>query len=86
MKFRPQRELLEDSMKEVREFDTVTEFERYIHHEYLPPYYRSRGTQISVTPYPSAEWNFDPRIGWHTYIVELKGWGVVGFTDGPLPS
>lgn len=31
------------------------------------------------------EWYcYDPRIGWETYIVTLEGYGVFGFTDGPL--
>ena len=27
---------------------------------------------------------YDERIGWDTYIVTIKGHGVIGFTDGPL--
>jgi hypothetical protein len=26
---------------------------------------------------------FDRRTGWHTYLVYLDGYGVLGFTDGP---
>lgn len=28
---------------------------------------------------------YDERIGWHTYIVSLEDYGVLGFTDGPIP-
>ena len=24
------------------------------------------------------------RIGWNTHIVTIDGWGVYGFTDGPV--
>jgi hypothetical protein len=38
--------------------------------------------KVKVSPYfPSP----DQRIGWDvTYIVEIEGYGVWGFTDGPL--
>ena len=44
--------------------------------------------QIHVDPYtfdayPSSQ---DPRNGWNTHIVTIEGWGVYGFTDGPLTS
>jgi hypothetical protein len=29
-------------------------------------------------------YGYDDRIGWDTYIVILEGYGVVGFTDGPV--
>lgn len=37
--------------------------------------------EVSVEPYA-----WDGRIGWDTHIVALKrpGWGVIGFTDGPV--
>ena len=31
---------------------------------------------VAIKPY-----GFDERIGWHSHIVYLKGWGVLGFTD-----
>ena len=38
--------------------------------------------QMHVEPYSNRP---DERIGWNaTYIVTLEGYGVVGFTDGPL--
>lgn len=39
---------------------------------------------IHISAYPEEGRNYDARIGWHTYIVELPGFGVLGFTDGPL--
>jgi hypothetical protein len=35
--------------------------------------------QISVEPYV-----FDSRIGWDTYIIEIKGYGVWGMANGPI--
>lgn len=34
---------------------------------------------IKVSPY-----GFDKRIGWDTHIVTVDGYGVFGFSDGPL--
>lgn len=34
---------------------------------------------VHVEPY-----GWDERIGWDTHIVLLDGYGVFGFTDGPL--
>lgn len=28
----------------------------------------------------------DERIGWDTHVVTVDGFGVVGFTDGPVPE
>ena len=29
---------------------------------------------------------FDDRLNWNTYIVTVRNYGVVGFTDGPVPE
>jgi hypothetical protein len=34
---------------------------------------------VTVVPYC-----FDARVQWDTHIVSLNGYGVFGFTDGPL--
>lgn len=34
---------------------------------------------VTVKPYC-----FDERIGWDTFIVVIKDYGVYGFTDGPV--
>lgn len=34
---------------------------------------------LDVKPY-----GYDSRIGWDTHIVTVEGYGVVGFTDGPV--
>lgn len=38
-------------------------------------------TDAAVTVRPYC---FDERTGWDTHIVSLDGYGVLGFTDGPL--
>jgi hypothetical protein len=37
--------------------------------------------QVTVKPYC-----YDNRIGWDTHVVIIEGYGVYGFTDGPLSS
>jgi hypothetical protein len=32
------------------------------------------------------QYDYDERIGWDTYIVTLDGYGVLGYTNGPLPE
>jgi len=34
---------------------------------------------VHVEPY-----GFDDRIGWDTYIITIDGYGVYGFSDGPI--
>ncbi len=36
--------------------------------------------QMTIEPYGGI----DERTGWDTYIVYLPGYGVLGFTNGPL--
>jgi hypothetical protein len=28
------------------------------------------------------QYQYDPRIGWDTWLITLEGYGVIGFTDG----
>jgi hypothetical protein len=39
---------------------------------------------VSYEPIEVKPYVFDLRIGWDTYIVHIPGFGVIGFTDGPL--
>lgn len=59
-------------------------------HKLLEPFYFDReriATGLEIKPYG---WKYgelplyDPRIGWPLYIVTLKGYGVLGFANGPL--
>lgn len=45
----------------------------------LAPRFLTTAEDVNVTPYC-----FDERIGWDTYIVNVRGFGPWGFTDGPL--
>lgn len=43
--------------------------------------------KIEVRPYGGVAYEtpiYDKRIGWTTYVVTMPGYGVLGFTDGPL--
>ena len=82
MRFRFHRATLEDSMKTMVEVDTREDLALLINDD--------------LSNYPSApyidanllniHWYAnDGRIDWaETYIVYYKGYGVIGFTDGPL--
>lgn len=77
MKFREQRGGLAESMATVVELQNCTEF--FAHAARIVGHEVSAET-IRVEPY-----GYDSRINWNTHIVTANGWGVLGFTDGPLP-
>ena len=77
--FRDHRNLLKDSMDTVRQVASLDDlildlqkglrfFDRDIAKD-----------QVTIKPYC-----YDNRIGWDTHIVIVEGYGVCGFTDGPL--
>lgn len=83
-KFRPHRGSLEEAMTQVQEFASRADLIAYIKQE-LDPY--------SVEPHPLERYDRitrigpytkDDRIGWDTHVVLVNGYGVFGFTDGPL--
>lgn len=74
MKFRPHRELLDEAMAEVVELEPTQDALRKRvaeTHDWLP-----EGWLLEISPY-----GYDKRIDWHTNIVSIPGYGVVGFTD-----
>jgi hypothetical protein len=80
MKYRPHRELLEDSMREVAEIKDFDELVRHMRNEvqdWYPPEELPTPDNVKVEPYI-----FDDRIGWDTYIVTVNG-NAWGFTNGP---
>jgi hypothetical protein len=84
--FRPQRELLCDAMKEVEQFNSKQELIEKLQAELDIFDQKHDCKQISIEKYGHG---IDERIGWDTYIVCLPGFGVLGFTNGPvdrLPS
>lgn len=80
-KYRPHRELLDESMREVIEIATLDELVRHMRgsvQDWYPPDLLPTIENVAVKPY-----TYDDRIGWNTYIVTVNG-QAWGFTDGPL--
>lgn len=82
IKYRPHRELLDDSMREMREVASFAELVRCMRGEvqsWYPPDQLPTEQNTAVQPYGS-----DERIGWKdTHIVTVSG-QAWGFTDGPV--
>ncbi|MNL05740.1 hypothetical protein D3C87_1263520 [compost metagenome] len=83
MKVRPHRRLLDEAMAEVKEIEpTIEAVKKWADAsfgEMQPP-------DLSGLVVEKYGTGIDTRIGWDTYIVVLPGWGVLGFTDGPLQA
>lgn len=80
MKFREHRGALADSMATCVEIADRTALIEHLYRNFSAPlpFYA-----ITISPYDEEP---DRRIDWPcTYIVMLKGFGVIGFTDGPPP-
>jgi hypothetical protein len=45
-----------------------------------PMLFQFSDEKLEVTPYVD-----DPRTGWDTHLVIIKGFGPLGYTDGPVP-
>ncbi len=79
MKVRPHRRLLEEAMAEVQEIEptrvALLKWADESFGDMQPP---------DLTGLQIEHYTFDERINWDTYIVHLPGWGVFGFTNGPL--
>ena len=81
MKFRFNRELLDESMETMIDIPpTIEAIQDAMRSAYGKLFKHIKG-QIKVEPY-----GYDDRIGWDTYIVFIDGYGVIGFTDGPTNS
>lgn len=77
MKFREHRGTLSESLKTVRD---ISPTKKAIALEVSFGSFRNvEEKDIVVKPYGP-----DPRIDWDTHIVVLEGYGVIGFTDGPV--
>jgi len=67
------------SMKTVQEFENREALVKYLQDD-IDQFNTGRDcNNITIEPY-----GFDPRIGWDCHIVHLKGYGVFGFTNGPV--
>lgn len=81
MKFREHRGQLRDSMATCVK---VPDRQALIDHLYRSFQMPLPFDEIRIEPYSKHP---DRRIGWpETYVVTLEGYGVIGFTDGPVPG
>jgi hypothetical protein len=79
MKFREHRRFLDEAMETVVEVADRAALVEHIR-TLLEPWGRTvTDGDLVIAPYAH-----DDRIGWDTYIVTIKGYGVIGFTNGPL--
>lgn len=77
--FREHRGLLVDSMLTVREVN-LGDLRAYVADVTGGEFH-----DVVVEPYGvDGKAFFDQRIGWNTYIVTAPGYGVLGFTNGPV--
>ena len=83
-KYREHRELLVESMRTVKEFNGKDDLIRFLQHDLnrwgVGKYDLNK---ITIEKYGDE---IDTRIGWDTHIVHLKGYGVLGFTDGMVSN
>jgi hypothetical protein len=87
MKFREHRGSLSESMETVIEIEPTKEALALA----VDAWRRRLGMPLTVIPQVTSAnvdvmpyGGRDERIGWETHLVTIKGWGPVGFTDGPL--
>ena len=80
--FRPHRGGLAEAMAEVRSFKSRAELISFLN-ENLKQNFLRPGT-IEEADFKIEPYGYDERIGWDTYIVHEEGYGVFGFTNGPL--
>jgi hypothetical protein len=66
-------------MSEVRSIKSRAELITILNEELA--YYH---TKINEDKFLIEPYGYDQRIGWYTYIVSMEGYGVFGFTNGPL--
>lgn len=81
VKFREHRALLAESMATVVEVVDLKDLLERINKDLGRCGAAITEEQLKIEPY-----GYDNRIGWNTHIVTAAGYGVFGFTDGPLKS
>jgi hypothetical protein len=78
MKFRLHRGTLTESMTTVREITSRTELLRVVAADLAP-------LRITDEMIRTVHYGPDSRINWKdSYLVIVDGFGVAGFTDGPI--
>ncbi len=78
-KFREHRGGLAESLETTVEVQTKAELAAHMRSKISPFGFFFEDDDLTVEPY-----GFDDRIGWDTYIVQIDGYGVAGFTNGAL--
>jgi hypothetical protein len=89
MRFREHRGGLRQAMETLAFVQDRAELVKLLNerYDYLWGFPRQYAPQLTVETIVIAPYVDEPdeRIGWEkTYIVSLPGYGVLGFTDGPL--
>ena len=73
--FRPHRGSFDDSMNELKKFETFTQLVESFREELKPWNVEFSDEDISISPYTDGS-----RIGWPgEWIAVVKGFGVMGF-------
>lgn len=78
-KFRDHKGSLSESMKTVQEFKSKQDLIDYARNELSKFSVEFEDCLLRIRNY-----GYDKRTGWNTHIVVIEGYGVFGFTDGPL--
>ena len=79
MKFREHRGHLTDSMKTVVDIVDREALISLLQSRLQPCGFTFASKDLKIEPY-----GLDDRINWDTNIVTIAGYGVAGFTDGPV--
>lgn len=79
MKFRHHRGSLKESLETVVELGTKAELVAHLN-QILDPHWLS----ITEADIEIKFYKYDDRIDWQTYLVRVRDWGPVGFTNSPL--
>lgn len=78
-KYRDHRGGLAESLATMVVVDSRAELVEYLRRALSPFFVSVTPDKVKILPYC-----VDARIGWDTHIVTIDGYGVAGFTDGPL--
>jgi hypothetical protein len=81
MKFREHNGLLDDSMQTVVELPDGAALLQHLQNLLAPWDFPVTPETLHVTHYA-----YDARIHWDTYVVTLDKYGVLGFTNCPVPE
>jgi len=77
--FRPHRSTLDKAMAEVKAFKSKADLVSFLNEDLAHYRMKVDESKLRIEPY-----GYDDRIGWDTYIISMDGFGVFGFTNGPL--